>query len=419
MLLLNQGPIYTPLILAAILVAFTRRSPLWLGMLLVAAAAYYARVTRFTWLFAPAIWAGLIAFLEIAPYGVHSVSQRWWRAILLALSGLLGGYVVAEYLLILPDTINGVDLMEFGELSAAGVSNMVNRQPLLWDRLWPNPTNPVGIVPGLLLATAPLTALLIYLIASRRWKLNLWQILALSIGLLGFLVVGIIVSTKIGGGSNLHNLDMFLITLVMLAALALEAVLVTTGKGNKHPGSPSFLFLPWYGNVLILATLLPSFLPTFLNAETIRFPADEEIERTLTGIQAQVDIAKEKGEVLFIDQRQLLTFGEISGVPLVQDYEKKRMMDLAMAEDAADFEGFYQDLAAHRFSLIIVEPLTTNFHGQRFHFGNENDAWVKWVSIPLLCYYEPVELYQETGILLLQPKEEKTAPAPGLSCSQF
>jgi hypothetical protein len=34
---------------------------------------------------------------------------------------------------------------------------------------------------------------------------------AIVLPLLAFLVVGLIVSTKIGGGGDLHNLDMFLI----------------------------------------------------------------------------------------------------------------------------------------------------------------------------------------------------------------
>ena len=37
------------------------------------------------------------------------------------------------------------------------------------------------------------------------------------------------------------------------------------------------------------------------------------------------------GEVLFMDQRQLLTFGYITDVPLVPDYEKKVMMNEALS----------------------------------------------------------------------------------------
>ena len=48
-------------------------------------------------------------------------------------------------------------------------------------------------------------------------------------------------------------------------------------------------------------------------------PHEEEEAATLRAIQYEVAIAKENGEVLFIDQRQLLTFGYIQGVTLVSD----------------------------------------------------------------------------------------------------
>ena len=41
---------------------------------------------------------------------------------------------------------------------------------------------------------------------------------------LAFLAVGLIASAKIGGGSNLHNIDMFWITLALIAAWAWKEV---------------------------------------------------------------------------------------------------------------------------------------------------------------------------------------------------
>ena len=98
LLFLNQGPIYTPLVLAAILVSATRRSPIWLAVILTGLAAYYARITRFTWVFAPAIWAALLAFIDAKPRFTQTVRQRWVRAILLGSGGVLGGYVLPQLL---------------------------------------------------------------------------------------------------------------------------------------------------------------------------------------------------------------------------------------------------------------------------------------------------------------------------------
>jgi hypothetical protein len=134
-------------------------------------------------------------------------------------------------------------------------------------------------------------------------------------------------------------------------------------------------------------------------------PTEEESQLAIQTIQTEVDKAKQQGEVLFIDQRQLLTFGYIKDVPFVPDYEKKLLMNQALASDAAYFQKFYEDLAAQRFSLVISEPLRTPAQDSSFQFGEENNAWVKWVSIPLLCYYEELDTLKTVKVQLLTPME--------------
>jgi hypothetical protein len=134
-------------------------------------------------------------------------------------------------------------------------------------------------------------------------------------------------------------------------------------------------------------------------------PLQQDVDDALQTIQEEVDGAKAHGEILFMDQRQLLTFGNISGVTLVPEYEKKRMMDEALSENSSYFEPFYTDLAAHRFSLIVSEPLHTPVKDSSYQFGEENNAWVKWVSNPVLCYYEEVDTIKEVGVQLLVPKK--------------
>jgi hypothetical protein len=41
-----------------------------------------------------------------------------------------------------------------------------------------------------------------------------------------------------------------------------------------------------------------------------------------------------------------------------------------------------------------------------FQFGEENNAWVKWVSGPVLCYYDQKTTLKEVGVQLLVPKSE-------------
>jgi hypothetical protein len=64
-----------------------------------------------------------------------------------------------------------------------------------------------------------------------------------------------------------------------------------------------------------------------LNAAPISLPADSAVEEALSKINEEVELAAQEGEVLFMDQRQLLTFGYVPKIPLVVDYEKKFMMD--------------------------------------------------------------------------------------------
>lgn len=412
---LNQGPIYTPLVLAAILVAAARRYPLWLAFPLVLLSGYYARASRLTWMVAPAMWAVMFTLVEVAPYGVRTTAQRWLRAVALGVAGLVGGYFIPELLPMLRARLSGVEAGP-GTVTVEGLTTQVSRQPLLWERLWPNPTYGPGIVLGLLQATAPLVALLIYFGIRARWRLNLWQKLALWGALLAFLAVGLVVSVKIGGGGNLHNMDMFLIGLLFAAALAWEAGL---RQWVLSPTTRS-----WLVGLLVLGAVFIPASQGMMAARSITYPSLDKANRVIETIQQAVDEARAQGEVLFIDQRQLLTFGYITKVPLVPEYEKKLMMDQAMADNQAYFEPFYKDLAAHRFQLIISEPLWIRYQGGASHFGNENDAWVRWVSEPVLCYYEPVATYLELGVQLLAPRQQPlddpqiNCPRPPGSSSQ-
>ena len=136
-------------------------------------------------------------------------------------------------------------------------------------------------------------------------------------------------------------------------------------------------------------------------------PPRDEVSKTLALIQQQVADAQTRGEVLFMDQRQLLTFSYLENVPLVAEYEKKYLMDRAMGDTAASsFPPFYRDLATHRFSLIISNPLRTSIKDSDYNFGEENNAWVKWVANPVLCYYEPKITLDQFRIQLLVPREQ-------------
>ena len=130
----------------------------------------------------------------------------------------------------------------------------------------------------------------------------------------------------------------------------------------------------------------------------------EIINKGLRIIIRDVDKAKARGEVLFIDQRQLITFGYVKDVPLIPDYEKKYMMDQAMGSNKQYFDEFNKDLSEHKFVLIVSNIQKTNYQEQKDDSSEENNAYVKWVSVPVLEYYKPYFTSKHLGFQLLIPR---------------
>jgi hypothetical protein len=354
--------------------------------------------------------------------------KNWVKAISIGLAGLFGGYFAPKLLPPLMGWVNSFRAPQPSETATGVGSGVVISsagdpfvQPLIWYRLFPNATYAYGILVGLLLAVAPLSAVLIYLSATRRWRLNLWQKLGIILPLLAFLVVGLIVSVKIGGGGDLHNMDMFMIGILFAAAMAWR-------NGGREWIEQSATSPAWVRIMLLLLIVFPGYQP-LMNLAPISIaedmaavttladipftgpfpetlPSDQDTMKALNRIRREVQLAASKGDVLFMDQRQLLTFGYIQGVPLIPEYDKKVLINQAMSEDSQYFQSFYHDLVSQRFSLIISHPLHMRMQTEMDEFGEENNAWVKWVSRPVLCYYEPLVTLKKVTVQLLVPRQE-------------
>lgn len=406
MLFLMQGPIYTPLVLAAILVALGKKLPLPLNCLLTAAAGFYAVMSRSTWLVAPAAFAVFLYFLDRN----KDAKTRWLGSAALGISGLAGAGLYLKRAAISSvltpsaqaETVEAV-IEETAAVSEAApkiftpewFEYTISRQPLLWDRLLPNETYTPGILLGLALAVLPLILLVILWSRKNDRKPDFWQKLLIFAGAGIFLLAGLVFSVKIGGGSNLHNLDMFLIIILIFGALAwnmgMEDWMHEKIRSDSHVC------------LLILAAIVLPVIGSVTSAEPRSLP-DPAI--TADALQKIREVSADpEGEVLFMDQRQLLTFGEVGDVELIPDYEKKWMMDEAMADNGDFFAPYIEDLKAHRFSAIITEPLHIKFQGAGQEFSEENDLFVKWVSLPTLCYYEPYETFDGQGVQILLPRE--------------
>jgi hypothetical protein len=390
---LAQGPIYAPLVVCAILVvAAVRQKNLAFSVLLVLVAGYYAYISRWTWTYAPGLWAGMLALLNIVEPGFRKGKwKQLYRPVALGIAGYIGGQLLPNAILLGQD----VSLASINNGLIIDPTSAVVRQPLLWDRMLPNSTYTPGILLGTLWAGLPLIVLLVWLYWKRVWKPNALQVLAMVVPTLAFLAVGLIASAKIGGGSNLHNIDMFWISLALIGAWAWKDIV------------PQFPLRAGLRNSLIFFLSFVLVLPAAYEVQfgsRLTFPPTSIVESTLQGIQATVNVDLKYGEVLFMDQRQLLTFGYTKNTPLVADYEKKFMMDQALTGDSNYFQTFYQDLVRKRFSLIVSEPLETFQQHTGEIFGDEGDSFVKWISIPVLCYYQPVATFREAGVQLLEPR---------------
>jgi hypothetical protein len=383
-----QGPIYPSLVLSALLVAVSagwKRLPL--RSLAVFLATYYAALSRWTWLVAPATWGALLVLLwrehdpaEAAFKWLPVRKEALVEAIWLVIAGLAGGVLAKPGLFTAPQEATGFAL----------------KQPLLFYRLFPNATYAPGLLLGLAMAAGPLVLLLVWLALSRRWRLSWVQWLAAGVTAAVFAVGGLVASTKIGGGSNLHNLDSFLITLAILSGLAVKALV---DKGQFAPAT-----WPRLAQALLALTLLFPLLDALKSGAPLKSLAPQVVSQAIQTIQAETSQAQGSGEVLFMDQRQLLTFGNVEGIVLVPEYEKKFMMDQAMAGIPASFEGFYRDLAEQRFSMIVSGTLRVDIQGRSNDFSEENNAWDQWVARAILCYYKPKQTLTEIGVQLLVPR---------------
>lgn len=391
-LFIMQGPIH-PYFIMALTLTFVgaKQKNLVLAAILVAFGGFLANISRWTWTFAPGIYAGMIALLQLQnPAFKNGRWKELIRPFVLGISGLIGGLV---FIKIIP--VKEVNIALFEDSVGISLSSVSHsfEQSLLWYRLLPNRTFKPGILLAVFVAIVFLYAILTVLYRQKKWRPNWLQLLGVGAFQLIFLGVGIVASTKIGGGGDLHNLDMFLIGSLIIAASAWNYLF-----------DFDFFQKKWQIGLLILMLIVPIFSPIQRKRVPI-YPDAEKNQAILTKIQGLVDGAKDEGEILFMDERQLLTFGYIVDVPLVMDYEKKYINDMAMADNEAYFEQYQADIESHRFAMIVTETLQLNLYKPNSPFPEENTQWVTWVPKVIFDYYDSVYKNRDYNIEVFVPKK--------------
>ena len=108
---------------------------------------------------------------------------------------------------------------------------------------------------------------------------------------------------------------------------------------------------------------------------------------------------------MFIAQRHLVSMHMLKGVTLIPQYEREDLMELAMSRNTTALDaGFYADLKAHRFAMIVVDPLRINYLGSNYAMGEENNAWTRYIIKPILCSYQQDAVFPADRIAIYIPQ---------------
>ena len=383
-----QGAVYYHLQICVILIlAGISTKNLWRSFVFILIASIWAGVSRVNWFPVPAMLAIAIYILE-TPFG--SKGWRYWLTpFVWGICGL-GFAIVSQFVYI---NISGnADIRAFGSSFTSD---------LLWNRLLPNDTSPLGILPGILIVSAPLFFAVVQMLRGKISSLHPLRWLVLLALLTVIFLGGLAVSTKIGGGGDLHNMDAFLVMLALITSSFFAERVVGDEQSN-----------PAWGQIRWPVTAAALLIPLGFALPQIGFTHSYDHLSVEKDIQKLQQVASEAinngGEVLFVTERQLLTFDELKNIPLTPDYEQIELMEMAMSGNREYLELYYADLHVHRFAIIIAEDqkYTQRKSGA---FIEEDNAWVRYVGVPLLCEYKPLESLALANMQIFVPRSNPSS----------
>lgn len=388
-LYLLQGPVfYQMLVMVVLMFGLFSLGGMLVPTLVVAAASLWAGLTQINWVPVPGMLAA--AFYLISTPAAGKGFKHWLRYLLPPAVWVLAGGAVG----LAARSWYTANSGWHGEIRGSVFSSA-----LLWERLLPNPSYRLGILTGIALVALPL---LIYLAANLKALFRRVHWLRL-LGLGGMLVClfagGLVVSVKIGGGTNLHNLDAFMVFLLVFGA-SLFFGLFRGEDGETLASRPA--------PVLLAVILLVPVYFASLQARPAEVPPVDYIKGNLSFLQNYMEgYAGTDQDILFVTERQLPMFGYVEGVAVVPEYEKLFLMEMAMGESEYFLNQLTQDLETHRFSVIVTEKISLKLKDPAVDaLAAENNAFYEHVAIPLGCSYKSVFWLQDAGIELWVPRTD-------------
>ncbi len=385
-----QGAVYYHLqiCIIIILIGVSSKHP-WRSLIAVVVASFWAGMSRLNWYPVPAMLAITLYLLE-EPFAREN---NFWRYIAQPALWAVVGLVTA-----LAGQIFYVAIS--GNADTSGFTSSLH-SPLLFYRWFPNDTNPLGILPGILLVSLPLIAVLFWTLRGHLTDLHPLRWLGLLAMLLILFAGGLVVSAKIGGGGDLHNMDAFMVMLALIAAYFIA------GRVETESASPSgFEALTW--PLMALMLIVPVAFSLSRLVPPIQYNKIQAAQ-DLSTLSQTVQSYSKSGPVLFIYERHLLTFDMIPNVPMVQDYEVIALMEMAISDNQPYLERFYRDLQNHRFAAIVATR--QNLDAYSGDFAEESAMWNERVAYHLLCEYQPILTLPSSNIQVFVPRAAPECPA--------
>ena len=383
-LFLYQGPIYYDVLMSVCLVIWLFNAQhFWRSMLVVVVASAWVGICRLNWFPMPGVLAGLMYILE-----QPKEQKKWINYLARPAAWAAVGLVVAFASMTFYAAISG---------NSTSDNSTVLSEPLLWYRLLPNATYSWGILPAALVTAFPAVFLVGVFLTRQRRHWDPWRILIIVAILVVFFLGGLIVSIKIGGGGDLHNLDAFWFLLALLCGY-----LYFQRFTPDRPETAAPAHIP--AIILVLLVVLPVGFQ-FTQPSFFTPPQQDLADQAISSIRKQVSTALNKGKpVLFMTEKQLITFGQLPGTPMVFDYEKVYMLDWAMSDSMDQLNNFYRDLKDNHFGLIIIDPQPGLLKPQNAFFSDEHNAQVSRIGRYLDCYTSVVTTWLSVGLQSREPR---------------
>ena len=390
-LFLFIGPVYFHLAVPVVIVlnGFSKEDDrrTWFAVIL---ASIWCGWSRVNWYPMPGMIAAVLYLLEV-PVNGKNLLRYLLKPALWFVAGTLTAFLAQRVYV----AISGVPAEYFYTSLASD---------LLWYRLLPNVSYFLGLLPAALLASIPMWLVIYVALRNRR---DSWHFLRLALIFAALFVLflgGLAVSLKIGGGTDLHNMDAYFVMLLIVVGYLVFA------KYHREDGTfDQPVTVHWM--LIVLLLVVPVWSQWRNGVRLGRYDVDRT-QQVLSALQERVDqVNAQGGEILFITERHLISMGMLKGVTLVPEYEREDLMEMAMSKNSKYLGQFQTDMDAQRFALIVVDPLNFKYLESDRSFWEENNVWVTYAMRPILCNYQLDEVFPEDEIALYVPQDgERQCP---------